>query len=149
MKFKSLPVILAILALSTLSCSLTAGFDSQPESMTTPPDVPQTSQLWHNIPIYPGASLRDEPVSDSAIGALYETTEARLYETADGFEQVDAFYQAEMPNHGWQELQHACRDDLCLSSWFAGDGDIYVQVGISADEGGGALVGLVWGQGRK
>ena len=157
MRHRTPLAIVTILALVTLSCSLTGGLTGQEEPEATQPSAqpggerpaPPSGFTWDDIPVYPGASIRGDIVSDSAAEALYETVEVRLYETQDGIELVDSFYLDEMPKHGWRKVVHDCRNDICMSTWFKGDGEIHATLKIGVGDDGETVVGISRAERRK
>ncbi|MBN1190171.1 MAG: hypothetical protein JXA46_10495 [Dehalococcoidales bacterium] len=70
-------------------------------SAVTPPDVGSDApQNWMDMPVFPGANLTCKKTLS------LENEEERYYETRDNLASLITFYQQEMPDKGWREIDN-------------------------------------------
>lgn len=113
--------ILAVITGVLLLCSLCLGACGDNDTATTQDssDSSQTSATttttsetsssgsltWNDMPVYSGADqVQKGSWTIPPAEGDYSRMEWRYYETGDSLEKVSAYYKAQMPKQGWQEM---------------------------------------------
>lgn len=133
-------VVVAIVALITLSCGLAGG--GKPGGGDEGGGGPSADWPWDDVPVYPEADTSTlDTWEDAGTAMQFEKVEGRYFETPDSVEDVFNFYKAEMPKNGWSGGETSTVvNDFSSVHWKKGDGEAVAIITISTDPDGNVRV---------
>ena len=104
----------------------------------TPSPTPPPSGLnWTDMPVYSGVVTQVQKGSWAIPPEEGEWTkvEWRYYETGDSVSQVAAFYRAQMPGNGWQEVAWMEMQEMSWGLYNKNDEKDGAMIWVGSDEG--------------
>jgi cytochrome c553 len=128
----------------TRGTSSGAGVTTATDITTTTTTTTKTSKTvsgglsWNDMPVYPGAAAVQEMSMNYPAGDEedWTKTEYKMYETTDDVAAVSAFYKAQMPANGWEEIMTMNMGEASIYSYMKNneqDG-AYIWIIANGDE---------------